>query len=317
MPRLSDRTLGTVAAAALAGNLLLPHAAGAQSVSVTGTRVSMTPPAGFVEAAEFPGFHHPEAEASIMVTELPVPAAEMQRGMTRQALATKGITVLSSTRTDVGGDAALLLQVSQKAGGRDVLKWMLIGGDPTVTIMIVGGYPRAADPQLGAAMKRSVLSASWGASGPADPFAGLLYRIDPSARLKLAGRMSNMIMLTESGDSRLRSADEAFYSVGNSIGRMEIGDLAGFSERRARQLPQTAELRNVTGGPVIVDGLPGYELLADATHAKTGREIKLYQVIVPSEGGYYIMIGLVTRERGPEMVPEFRNVTNTFRRASR
>ncbi len=51
----------------------------AQAVRVTGTTVTMEPPAGFSPAARFPGFERQDVQASIMVTEMPGPASEMKQ----------------------------------------------------------------------------------------------------------------------------------------------------------------------------------------------------------------------------------------------
>ena len=48
-------------------------------------------------------------------------------------------------------------------------------------------------------MKQSLLTASWGSHASSSPFEGLPFRVTPTARLKLAKRVSNMLMFTESG----------------------------------------------------------------------------------------------------------------------
>ena len=49
-----------------------------QAVRVPGTGVALVPPEGFSPARRFPGFEHPGLQASIMVSELPSPAADMK-----------------------------------------------------------------------------------------------------------------------------------------------------------------------------------------------------------------------------------------------
>lgn len=310
----TGQQIAIAAVTALACALALP--ANGQPVIVTGTRVAMTPPDGFVAAVEFPGFQQPENLASIMVTELPVPAPEMKRGMTKSALATRGMTLLAASNEQVGGDHALLLHVTQKAGGRDFLKWMLIGGDPGATVMIVATYPKTADAELGASLRRSLLGAEWTNGARPDPFDGLLFRVDPTPNLKIAGRVSNVLMLTDTGTTSI-GPDGAIYGVANSIGQGEIADLRSFSEQRAKKTTNTAALQNMSGTFVTVDGLNSYELMADGKDEKTGRRIKLYQVIVPDRAGYFIIQGIVALERAPEFVPEFRQITGTFRRTGR
>jgi hypothetical protein len=65
-----------------------------------------------------------------------------------------------------------------------------------------------------------------------------------------------------------------------------------------------------------LDGLEAYELEANATDAQTGRPIRIYQTIAPDPGGYYIIQGIVSLTRATAVVPEFKAVTRTFRRAA-
>jgi hypothetical protein len=58
----------------------------AQSVRVPGTHVTLALPHGFSIAKLYPGFERPDAQASIMVTELPVAAADMIRPSSRLAM---------------------------------------------------------------------------------------------------------------------------------------------------------------------------------------------------------------------------------------
>jgi hypothetical protein len=287
--------------------------AAAQPVRIPGTDVTLQPPAGFALAESFPGFQSAESRASIMVTQMPAPVAEIRKAMTGEMLATRGIKLLSSKEETVGRREALLLQVAQSAAGVDCLKWMLVTGDPKETIMIVGTYPKSAGEEVGAAIKSALLSASLAAAGPGDPFEGLQFRIAPREGLKIAGRVSNMLMLTESGDTGPLGSGEPIYIVGSSIGPGG-GDLKTFAEARARKTEQIEDLQNLSGREITLDGLAAYELLADAKDVKSGIAVRLYQVIAQEGSGYYIVQGLVGADRAAELLPEFRRVTESFRR---
>jgi hypothetical protein len=286
----------------------------AQAVRVAGTSVTMTPPDGFSPAQRFPGFERADLQASIMVTELPTPAAQMRRGMTKDALATRGMTLIASTLHRMDGEEALLLNVSQSAAGGEYLKWMLITGDRRKTIMIVGTFPRSAESDLSDPIRTSVLTAHSSAAAPADPLEGLQFRVTPGGILKVAGRMSNMLILTESGNMGPQGPDSALLAVGSSIAAVPIDDLRAFSETRAKQTAKTTGLRVVSGQALTIDALDGYELVAEAADDATGKPVTLYQVVLPDGGGYVIMQGLIATARAAVMVPEFRRVAATFRR---
>jgi hypothetical protein len=296
--------------------LLQPMSVVAQPVRVTGTSVLLAPPPGFVASERFPGFERADLQASIMVTEIPAPASEMMRGMTAPALATRGMTLIASTTQVLDGRPSLLLKVSQQAPGATVLKWMIVSGDVKTSVMIVGSFPREREPQIGEAMKDAVLSTRWNAAAPPDPFEGLAFRISPINSLKIAGRMSNMLVLTETGQIAPQGAGAAVFVAGTSLAAVDLTDLKGFATARARQTKQLNTLRVLEERPTTIGGETAYELIADGKDAATGRPVTLYQVVLPDRGGYVLMQGMVASARAPELVPEFRKVAQTYRKVS-
>jgi hypothetical protein len=300
--------------------VLLLHAVPgvAQAVRVPGTSVAIAPPPGFSPASRYPGFERADLQASIMVTEIPGPVAELTRGMTSAGLATRGMTLISSTKQVVDGRQALVMKVSQQAAGSTVFKWMIVSGTAKTSVMIVGTFPTSHDADIGDAIKASLLSAQWtAAAAPPDHFEGLPFRVASSAALKVAGRMSNLLLLSESGQMTPQSPDAAIFVVGSSVAAVDLGDLKAFSRQRAGQTKQLTDIRVLQERSTTIDGVAGYELVAEGTDAATGRAVTLYQVVLPDPSGYILMQGLVTPSRATVMVPEFRKVAQTFRRNGR
>jgi hypothetical protein len=291
-------------------------AACAAPVAVPGTKVSLEPPPGFEPSKQFPGFMREDVTASIVVNELKAPVLEMQKAMaSKKDLATKGMTLIGSEPVKHGGKDAVLINVSQQASGIDFLKWILVAGEGEAATIVVATFRADTAEELSEPMRTAVLSASIGATGPKDVFEGLLFRIEPGGKLKISARMGNTLMLNESGTSAPIAPDAPLYVIGNSMGAAEVGDLAKFAQARAAKTAQLTDLRNVKGQAVELDGMQAYELLADATDRKSGKAMRLYQVIAPSEGGYFIAQGLVGSARAEEFLPEFRGITSTFKRA--
>jgi len=289
----------------------------AQAVRVTGTSVTMAPPSGFTAAQRFPGFERPDLQSSIMVTELPAPADGLTRGMNAAGLASRGMTLISSSRPQIDGTPALLLHVSQTASGTLFLKWMLVVGDTKSSVMIVGTFPKSLEAQLSEPMKAAVLSTRWRLSAAPNPNEGLPFKVTGTPALKIAGRVSNMLMLTESGKLGPQGPDSALLAIGSSVAAIRIDDLKTFSEERARQTKQLKEITVSRGTSITIDGNAAYELVADGTDVATGKAVTLYQVIMPRSGGYVLMQGMVTTVRANAMVPEFRRVAATFQGADR
>jgi len=289
----------------------------AQAVRVTGTSVALAPPPGFSPSARFPGFERADLQASIMVTEVEGPFAELTRGMTQSGLATRGMTLISSSTPQVAGRRGLLLHVSQSAGGTSFLKWMLVVGDAKASVMIVATFPKSAEVELSEAVKASLLTTELGAAAPQDHFEGLAFRVSSTPTLKIAGRMSNMLLLTESGSMAPQGPQGALFVVGSSLGPADLGDLKTFAETRAKQTKQLKGIRISREGPRTIDGTPAHELVAEGTDLATGRAVTLYQLVLPDGDGYVLMQGMVASARAAVLIPEFRRVADTFRRIPR
>lgn len=302
---------------ALAAAILLSALAHAAPVAVPGTTVSLDPPKGFIAAERFPGFQREDLGASILVTELPAPAAEMQKAMTKDALASRGMTLHSAQKVVVGGVDSMLLHVGQTANGVEFLKWMLVTGDPSQTVMVVGTFPKTAEATVSAPIRKAVLSTIRDAGATADPWAGLPFRIEPKGRLKLARRITNMLILTP--DGRIGpggSPGDPVYVVGESVSAVAVTDVEALSRTRLSQTTQIKDLRNVEGRKLTVGDLSAYELVADATHAQTGDAVRVCQTIALDGRGYVIFLGIVGNAQADAYLPEFRAVTQSFRKVA-
>ena len=292
---------------------LLSSPVAAAPVPVPGTQVKVDPPVGFTLMERFPGFENRAKTASIMVSELPGSASEVRRGMTRENLAGRGMTLLSSQTVRANGQSALLLHVSQRAAGMEFLKWMLVAGNEKKSVMIVGSFPKAS-AALSLPIKQALLSATWSASETAATFAGLTFRVDPAPRLKLAGRVGNLVMFSESGKIQPSDSTQAMLIIGSSFAEVTITDVEAFARARAAKTTRIGPLRNVQGRTVTTDGLMGYELVARTNDLQSGKELRMYQLILADRTTYYLAQGFVTPERAPVVLPQFRLVTGSFRR---
>jgi hypothetical protein len=286
----------------------------AESITVPGTKVSLEPPQGFTLSKQFTGFMREDVTASIVVTEMPAPVAEIKDAMTKENLAKKDMVLLESTPIQHGGKEALLVKASQRLNGMDFLKWMLITGEDNATTMVVGTCPKQVAEELSAPIQQAVLSASINTALAKDVFEGLLFRIEPSEKLKIAGRMGSVLLLTETGETRAAAVEAPLLVIGNSVSQSTIDDLPAFAQARAAKTAQVKDMRNFEGRPITLDGMAAYELLADATDGKSDLPMRLYQVIAPNGDHYFIAQGLVGASRGEEMLPEFKRVTESFKR---
>lgn len=294
--------------------LLAGRAAAGEPVRVTGTGVRMTPPDGFVPADRFPGFQS-AAVASILVSEIPGPYAEVKKGIEVSQLAKRGMKLVSATDVTVNGAPGILARIEQAQDGIAYGKWMLVGGDASGTVMIVGTFPAETTERYEAPIRAALLTASWATGAARDPFEGLPFRLTPTETLKVAGRMANMVALTESGKVPGASPSEALLVVGMSISPVSQTDLVAFSKKRARATESlTGFGSELSGTSTKVAGLDAYEIVAPAKDKKSGEARHLYQVVVLDGTGYWLVQGIVESARAEAMLAEFRKVVASLRK---
>ena len=214
----------------------------------------------------------------------------------------------------VTGKTAFLYTVAQTAAGVEFRKWVLLTGDKTQTIMVTGTFPQQLSEQLAEPTRRAVLSIVRVSEEPKNPFEGLIFRVSPTERLKLAGRLGPTLLLTESGSPGPQGASEPLYVVGNSFSDYPSSGLVAFAQARAEATTSLAIVRIVDGRSLLLDGLTAYEIRATATHRRSGEQMSLYQVVVMDRQTYFLIQGMVAAIRADELLPEFRRVTQTFRR---
>jgi len=299
--------------ALLASLPVLPASAG-ERVRAKGTTVRMEPPEGFVPADRFTGFQREDAQSSIQVNVVPGPRSEMVKAMTRAGLASRGMTLIASTTQTVNAKDALVLHVEQDGNGVAHEKWLVLAGDETAAVMLIGTTPKSADAKLRAAVRAARLGATWDAGSPTDRYEGLPFRLTPAGTLTDVRRMGGNVVLTQPGRPKTGAAGDPLYVAGMSHSAVAVGDLAEYSKSRAARTETLLAVGNLRGRETKVAGLDAYEIVADAKDTKSAAPLLLYQVLVPDGKGYWIMQGIVAAECSEEWLPVFRKITESIRK---
>jgi hypothetical protein len=299
---------------ALAAVAFLATAAAAEPTRVAGTTVSLQPPDGFVASTQFPGFQHAAARASIVVTEMPAPAAEVGAGFTKEGLAKRGVTLVGSETVSVSGRDARLMQAVQAVEGKPVEKWIVLLGDGSRSVLITASFPSGAAKTLRQPLKQALLSATWSPELVVGPFDGLSFRITEGAQLKIASRTGNMLLLTENGAKPPVAAGAPFAIAGASPGDAAVGNVESFARARIMQINTLSDVTNLKGEAQTIDGLSAYELTGDAVDSKSGTPIAIYQLVIADRRQAFIVQGAVARTRAAELLPQFRAIGSSLRR---
>ncbi len=286
----------------------------AQSTQITGTKVSLTPPAGFTPSEKFPGFLHEASGASIMVTEMPAPYSKITEAFTKEALATKGMTLLARRPHAVSGNAGLLIHLRQVAQGTAFLKWMVATGTEKETVLITATFPAAVKLKWSAPLQKAVVSAQWNDAAEIDQLAGLNFSIKDHAEMRIARRVSNMLLLTKDGVIPGKPTNDPMLIVGSAISDVAIGDLKQFAAARLQQINQITGTTIKQQTTVTIGGLVGSEIIAEAEWQNPQEPVTVFQIILPSEKSYFMLQGFAPRAEQQKYLMIFRSIAQSFQK---
>lgn len=280
--------------------------------------IRLLKPQGFQEADSFHGFSQPSTKSSVMATMLPAPFSEITADFTAERMGARGMILLSKETVNIDGQQGILLQVMQKAYGIEFQKWILVIGDSGKTIMIIATFPKSLEAQLSSRLKSVVMSAKLDQGTPPAPGDDLPFTVTASPKLRLTTQgISKLLMYTKDGVIPVKSPEDPLFLVAPSLSQVAIMDKRAFAEQRLSQTAETKLTAIKSTRPISIDGLSGYESLADAEDVNSGTPLTFYQVMLFDENSYILMQGLVGAKLSNTYMPEFVAMARSLKRKQR
>ncbi len=276
--------------------------------------IKLQQPEGFEKASSFDGFGQPETTSSVMALSIPGPFSKLTAGFTHEQMKARGWTLLSRQDIKIDGLPGILVHFEQPAGGIVFLKWSVVFGDDQKTTIVTATFPKTLAQELSARLKSAVLSTRLDRSPAPAPGADLPFTLEVSPKLKLSPGISKTLVYTTDGIIPTKLPKEPLFIVAPSLGRVAIADKQQFAEQRLYKTAHTKRVSIKSTAAIIIDGLNGYESLAEAEDAKSGTPLILYQVILFDGGSYILIQGLVGAELQDEYLPEFRSMVRSLQR---
>lgn len=284
-------------------------------VKVPGTKVSLAPPVGLKPSSQFPGFDDEETGSSITIAEMPGPYSVAAEGVTKEAFAAKGMSLLSRKEISLNGRPGILFLVRQEISSVVVLKWLVLTGNEKEIVFITATFPEQVKTRWSSEMERAVLSARWDAEAENDPLAGLNFSFNVDPSLKFARRFSNMVMLTKDGAFPGKPTNDPFITLGSSFSQVTIPDVKKFAERRLMQIEHVSGVAIMKQSDVTIAGLPGSEIVAEAKWKDLpDAPVVVYQVLLLDGKDYFIMQGFASRGEQEKYLEAFARVAKSFRK---
>lgn len=283
-------------------------------ISFPDVGIRLLRPDGFDDAKNFHGFQQSDIQSSMMALIIPGPFLEAVSGFTAERLKTRGMTLHSKENVEIDGNTGILLNVTQAAHGIEFVKWIITFGNEKETKMVTATFPQSHETILSAQLKSILLSAkSYDGPSPT-PGADVGFTIAASDKMKLTRGMGKMLLYTKEGVIPVKLPEDPLFVAAPSLSNVPIQDKRQFSTQRLFQTANT-KISSVTSiNPIIVDGLDGYELIANASDVASGTPLVVYQVILFEDDSYILIQGLVGAKLSAEYLPEFKTMARSLAR---
>jgi hypothetical protein len=282
--------------------------------AVTGTKISLIPPAGFVASTRFAGYQQDKSNSSILVTEIPAPIDKLQPGLTNdEELQKKGMVLLKQEPVTVNGQEALLLNIKQSAYGTDFKKWILLLGNETESVLVTATFLEELEAEYSESLKNSLLTVEWNQTATATTD-NLQFTLIDTGDLKLAQKMGNALAYTKDGVFPAPSIDDPIFIVAPSISP-QYQEVETFARSRLSKTENLTEIEIETENKITIDNLDGYEILAVGKDVKSGEQVALYQVVLlDRDAYYYLMQGQVNARLNSQYLSQFKQLARSFKR---
>jgi hypothetical protein len=271
-------------------------------------------PDGFGTASNFHGFQQPDSGASVMLSAIPGPFSQINAGFTAERLQTRGVHLQSKEDVTIDGQSGAILRATQSANGVEYAKWIVVFGNDDQTRIVTANFP-ATNEKLEKSLRSVVLSARLDSTPPKTADTEPEFTLNSSTKLKRAPQgMGKFLVYTSDGTMPTRSPEDPLFIAAPSMSRARIEDKRKFSTERMFKTAHTKVSAIVSHKPIVIDGLDGFEAIADATDEKTETPLLLYQVILFDGGSYIVMQGLVGRQDRDESLSEFKALARSLHR---
>jgi len=144
-------------------------------------------------------------------------------------------------------------------------------------------------------------------------FDRLEFVVEEKGDLAFAGREMATVTLRERG-ADAAGPRTASLAVRSQPDGPDVLSLDSISRRALARIEGVRGVSVRARRSIVLDGLHGLELLADASDARSGARLTLYHAAVPEMGRHIFFGGRVAAEREDRFLPQFRAVAESFRR---
>lgn len=279
------------------------------------SRVVLDLPAGFIPSPLFSGFQNDTTGVSYVILEAPVGEYDkMAQGFTPEELAKRGITQVEKgalARTD----DHVYMRAVQKSEAGTYAKFFILFRTSDQTILVSVNVPKHA-LEDGNAKREEIERVLATAKTTEKPAVRDLYSLSYVGPFKEAGTLvgtSKVYTLDGRLEPDRPGETRSAFMVAPSLDKRPVAEPDKLAVGLLASMPGYKDFKPGQTRPIIVGGLDGIEVTAEATDEDDGKPIHLYQaMLLGKDGGYFRLIGIAAPQDMAQIAGEFPKIAQSF-----
>jgi hypothetical protein len=298
----------------LAAPALTTKALAAEASYPLGSRIGLVAPGAMKPSQSFRGFEDKDAQASMLILEIPPQAyPEVEKQMSPTGLTSQGMTEEKRETVTLKSGHGLLIVGEQAADSKKkVRKWIFLASTAEASALIAVQVPDDAKAKYpDADMRTALLSMTVRASVPIDE----QLRLVPVTFDNLSGLRpfrvvgNNAVFLTEGPKDSLEATEQPIMVISVATGGPEQAtDRDNFARSLFTGLADFKDV-HITGTDLLrLDNQQTHEIQAEAKDAKTDTPMKLVQWVRFGGGAFIRFVGVARADVWTDAFTKFRAV---------
>ncbi len=284
----------------------------AKPTNIPGTKTFFELPGQFEIAKQFTGIKHKNQEASISINEIQAPYQQIANDMSFNNLAGNNITLVRQDTVKVNQTEGRFIKVKELVKGKNMFKRLLLFGDSSSSVLIVGLTPFSLDNTLGKVIEDTMLKVIWDKNAETDLLQGLDFSIPESKDLKYTSRVANIITLTKE-KANPNDSKSPIMIVGSAIDKSKITDLAEFAKKKLFLNNSLNNISILKSEKTQIDGNAAFAIVAEATFSDKKIELMVYQLVIERPNGYAIAQGRVGKFNSQIFLNQFKTLAHAIK----
>jgi hypothetical protein len=280
------------------------------------SRIGIVPPPGFTVSTKFIGFESPQANAALLVTELPSNMfADMERGFTDEVMKQRGMTVATREEITLKDGRGIFIAGPKTAGDQKTYESVLIASVGGITAVLSMQVLEASRATVTDRVVRDAFKTVAVRQIPdAEKLAVLPYKIGSLGGFRILRSAPNgAAILTLGPKDEPSGVEQPYVMIGLGGGEPpKAEERDRFARAVLANTPGIKDIKILRAEPLRIGQAQGYEIVAEARDTATNSDVTTVMWLRFGQAGHLQIFGIARRNAWSDVFPRLRTIRDAI-----